>query len=693
MYLLDDNLDQIVEPGVVGEIFLAGIQVMPGYINAPQKSERCILPDPWHKGERMYRTGDYGTYTANGCITYIGRVDRQIKLRGYRIELAAIEQKIYQLDPSIMLATVLVANDTLVAFVKPAAVNIESLSQRLKENLQPTWVPHTIIPIDDMPMTANGKVNSKALEAMAVDARKRRVPNTNDKGSVLEDNIQRRIAQEWKAVLNIDRNEEPSSCEDFLSLGGHSVLQMLLAVRLSKIFGVAISTSDVIRSPTIRGQASIIRSRTGSKLHEVQPLGKNELSPLEVQMWRSHHAATSATTFSIPVLLQLSGSFDRCKFITALNNVLRSRDILRSNFTPSDCGPIRTLRSVPPHVLEVRVLDIFSEINIPFDLAHDELIRVLFHRESDTLLIVASHAITDLNSIQSVLRETSSVYATNLLPTPRMRYLNAPGWSRPVQTSDMTFWSKYLSNTPPRLDTLLKLPAPSPKHVFEGTSRFQTFHGSPVKKLTKLLPVYGITHHHLAITVAAQALQWLTDTNDVILGCPFQNRVGDLEQESVGLFLDRLPIRIQTSSPTTTTKDLLRATRDTSQQAIAAALPFRNILSALGIEANDPLSPCSHPIFQAMVTFHLKDAVESCLNIPGCDVRRPPPMECWASGSKFLLMFEWTEISADTWVLRIEYDCHRIELKMIQKLERAVDNILLGLSEGKTRESIFKMLL
>jgi hypothetical protein len=691
MYVLDANLQPIVEPGVVGEIFLAGMQVMRGYINAPEKSALCVSVDPWHTGERMYRTGDYGTFTANGCISYIGRVDRQIKLRGFRIELAAIEQKMYQVDPSILLATVLVKSDILVAFIKPATVNVDRLRRLLKKALQPSWIPQTIIAIDDMPMTANRKVDSRALESMTIHAKRNSV-QVSDGEDILKDALETSIAREWKVVLRLDRNNEPSACEDFLSLGGHSVLQMLLSVRLSKAFGVAVTTGDIIRSPTIRSQANIIRGRAKSTQQELRPLANNALSPLEEQAWYSYRAATSSTTFNIAVLLHLSGYFDRHKLVSAMNEVLESRKILRSNFASYDSGPRRILRPASPRVHQVDELDVHREVNIAFDLERDELIRVFFARKSDTLLIVSSHAITDLNSIQSLLREVSSVYAAPGMTRPRMHYLRAPVWSRPVQDKDKMFWIDYLRNMPPRLDALLRLPAPSLEHVFEGTSRFHTFSGPLLQQCIKLLPLYGVTHHHLAITIVAQALQWLSGTNDVILGCPFQNRFGDLEQESAGLFLDRLPIRIQTSSATTSTKDLLRATRDASQQAIAAAIPFRDILSALKMEGTDPFSPSSHPIFQAMVTFHLENAVESCLTLPGCTVRRARPADCWARGAKFLCMFEWTEMSADVWVLRIEYDSSRIGREIIERIERTIKSVMEGIANEESRKEIFKVL-
>lgn len=239
-----------------------------------------------------------------------------------------------------------------------------------------------------------------------------------------------------------------------------------------------------------------------------------------------------------------------------------------------------------------------------------------------------------------------------------MNDLRAPVWSRPVQECDKSFWTEFLKNAPRRLEMLLQLPAASSGHEFEGTSCLHAFSGPLIQRLTKFLPVYGVIHHHLAITVVALALQWLTGTSDIVSGCPFRNRSGDLEQESAGLFLDRLPVRVKTPTTTMTTKSLLRATRNASQQAIAAAIPFRNIVAAVGQDQDDPCSAANHPIFQAVVTFHLQNAVEPYLALPDCTVRRAPPAECWASGTKFLCMFEWSEISGDELVLRIEYDPH-----------------------------------
>jgi hypothetical protein len=345
-----------------------------------------------------------------------------------------------------------------------------------------------------------------------------------------------------------------------------------------------VTTGDIICSPTIRNQANIIRGRAKSTQQELRPLANNALSPLEEQAWYSHRAATSAATFNIPVLLHLSRFFDRHKLVSAINKILESRQILRSNFASYDSGLRRILRSALPRVHQVDELNVHREVNTVFDLERDELIRVSFARKSDKLLIVSSHAITDLSSIQSLLREVSSVHALPGMRRSRIHYLRDPVWSQPVQDSDKIFWIDYLSNMPPRLDALLRLLASSLEHVFKGTSRLRTFSGPLLQQCIKLVPLYGVTHHYLAITIVAQALQWVSGTNDVLLGCSFQSRFSDLEQESASLFLDRLPIGIQTSSTSAKTKDLLRATQDTSQQAFAAAIPFRDILTAFKLE-------------------------------------------------------------------------------------------------------------
>ncbi|RHZ44670.1 nonribosomal peptide synthetase gliP [Aspergillus thermomutatus] len=689
MYILDPDL-QPVSDGQTGEIFLAGQQVMRGYVGDEVKTAHSVLPDPWHPNERMYRTGDYGYWNADRQIVYIGRLDRQVKIRGFRVELAAVEQKMYQEEPRLTQAAALVVNDTLVAFVMPHDVDVSRLEHRLRESLQPSWVPQVITALEEFPWTANRKVDYRKLEERATLTRREEAvqPQKTSAGIMQKDaSIADGIATLWKNVLRLQAgasSRELREQDDFRALGGHSVLQMMLAARLGSTFGISVSMRDVIEHPTLADQVELVRRRrqtsTTSKPRTIcDAFPDHCLSALERQTWFQYLIASDVRTFNIPVLLHLGGTFDRDRLVQSFNAVLASRKVFRTNFVETSLGPCRIFRDTPPRVLVCDgALDTTREIDRGFDLARDELIRVFLDRR--TLLVVTSHAVADLTSVQNLLQETSAVYGGMTPTADRWHYPRAPAWSRQVTEQERQFWSRYLEGAPQRLD----IPRYPGQMTFEGSSRVSDFKGNLVRRVVALSQEYGMSQHQLVCAAVAQTLQWLAGSNDVVLGSPWANRGQAVEQESMGLFLDRLPLRFKTPV-NADCATILQSTREASQAAVCNAIPFEQVLSLLQL----PRTIQQHPLFEAMVTFHLKGAVEDCLTIDGLEVKREM---CFASGAKFLLMFEWTEIETDHWTLRIEYDDHQLDGATITTIDQSIRCVLEGLADRMSRAAIHERL-
>ncbi|KAF7154857.1 hypothetical protein CNMCM5623_003115 [Aspergillus felis] len=689
MYILDPDLKPVSE-GQTGEIFLAGQQVMRGYVGDEAKTAYSVLPDPWHPGERMYRTGDYGYWNADRQIVYIGRMDRQVKIRGFRVELAAVEQKMYQEEPRLTQAAALVVNDTLVAFVMPHDVDVSRLEQRLRESLQPSWVPQVITALEEFPWTANRKVDYRKLAERATLTRPEEAlpQQKTSAGMTAKDaSIADGIVTLWKNVLRLQvSGSSRKLCDedDFRALGGHSVLQMMLAARLGSTFGISVSMRDVIEHPTLAEQIELVRRKrqgSASKPRTIcDAFPDHCLSSLERQTWFQYLIASDVRTFNIPVLLHLGGTFDRDRLVQSFNSVLASRKIFRTNFVETSLGPCRIFRDTPPRVLVCDgALDTDREVDRGFDLARDELIRIFLDRR--TLLVVTSHAVADLNSVQNLLQEVSAVYGGRLSPTAdRWHYPRAPAWSRQVTEQERKFWSKYLEDAPRHLD----IPRYPGQMTFEGRSRVSEFKGDIVRRVVALGQEYGISQHQLVCAAVAQTLQWLSGSNDVVLGSPWANRGHAVEQESMGLFLDRLPLRFKTPV-NADCATILQSTREASQAAVCSAIPFEQVLNLLHL----PRTIRQHPLFEAMVTFHLKRAVEDCLTIDGLEVKREM---CFASGAKFLLMFEWTEIATDHWTLRIEYDDHQLDDATITTIEESIRCVLEGLAERLSRAAIHERL-
>ncbi|MDQ3810191.1 MAG: amino acid adenylation domain-containing protein, partial [Chloroflexota bacterium] len=263
LHVLDDARRQL-PIGVVGELFVAGVGVGRGYLNEPERTREAFLTDPFSAdpGARLYRTGDLGRWRADGMLEYVGRVDHQVKLRGFRVELGEIEAVLRQ-HPAVAEVAVLAREDTpgrkqLVAYVQPAAGHPAPTSRELRQYLAarlPAYmVPAAVVSVPKLPLTANGKVDRRALPAPTREASAPRVavaPRTETEA---------RLAAIWSGVLDV---REIGIHDNFFELGGTSILGMQVIARAAEA-GLAFTTRDLYASPTIAELAAVAQPAVAS---------------------------------------------------------------------------------------------------------------------------------------------------------------------------------------------------------------------------------------------------------------------------------------------------------------------------------------------------------------------------------------------------------------------------------------------
>ncbi len=266
MYVLDSHL-QPVPVGVVGELYIGGDGVARGYLGLPQRTAERFIPDPFAQptGPRLYRTGDLVRQLPNGTFKFEGREDRQAKIRGYRIEPAEIESRLTR-HPAVQQATVVLFNDVsgekrLVAYVvpsNPAGLKdqefIPALRTFLRQKLPEYMVPSAFVALDNLPLTANGKLDWKALPA----------PGDRPSATAFvapRDSVESRLVKIWEKTLGM---QTVGVTDNFFDLGGHSVLGASLFASIEKEFARALPMSLLFEASTIEKLASILRQQQWS---------------------------------------------------------------------------------------------------------------------------------------------------------------------------------------------------------------------------------------------------------------------------------------------------------------------------------------------------------------------------------------------------------------------------------------------
>jgi acyl carrier protein len=252
LYVLDPAR-RPVPIGVPGELYVGGAGVARGYLNRPELTAERFVDDPFAPG-RLYRTGDRVRWMADGTLEYLGRLDEQVKIRGFRIELGEIEARLAE-HPEVREAVVLAREDVpgdrrLVAYVV-GEVEVEALRAHLRQGLPEYMVPAAFVVLDALPLTANGKLDRKALPApeLAPAEETYVAPRTA---------VEEVLAEIWAEVLSLERVGVHDS---FFDLGGHSLLIMRLLAKVQATFDLEVSIRTVFSTPTLEAMAGEIERR------------------------------------------------------------------------------------------------------------------------------------------------------------------------------------------------------------------------------------------------------------------------------------------------------------------------------------------------------------------------------------------------------------------------------------------------
>jgi acyl carrier protein len=255
IYILDLSLNPM-PIGVAGEIYIGGMGVARGYLNRPEITAEKFIPHPFsdEPGARLYKTGDRGRYLADGNIEFLGRLDDQVKIRGYRVELGEIETVLGQ-HSSIREAVVLAREDSpgdrrLVGYVVAAGgcgPSVNELRSFLQQKLPEYMVPSVFVFLESLPLTANGKLDRKALPAPDQSR-----PELEESFVAPRTAVEETLASIWAAVLKLDKI---GIHDNFFELGGHSLLATQLISRIRDTFKLDLPLRSLFEAPTIYGLA------------------------------------------------------------------------------------------------------------------------------------------------------------------------------------------------------------------------------------------------------------------------------------------------------------------------------------------------------------------------------------------------------------------------------------------------------
>ncbi|HEV7897843.1 MAG TPA: amino acid adenylation domain-containing protein [Planosporangium sp.] len=655
-YLLDRH-GEPVPPGVPGELFIGGASVTRGYLGRFGLTARRFVADPFAAdGSRLYRTGDLARHTADGDLEFLGRVDHQITLRGYRIEPGEIESVLSE-HPGIREAAVTARPDhdgayRLLAWYVSASPGAGpepgEVRRHLRARLPEHMVPAVFTRIDQLPHNANGKIDRGRL------ADRRPARREADNGSLPATPTEHILAQIWREVLGVAAVRRDA---DFFELGGHSLLATQVVGRLPARLRTVVPLRAMFDTPVLHELAAAIDARdsadAGPPLVPVPHETSAPVSFAQQRLWFLDRLSPGMTEYNVPLALRLSGPLDVTALRRCLDDIVARHEVLRTTFAERDGAPVQVIGAPRPVALPVSpVTDeaharrlASAAAGEPFDLGTGPLLRARLLRlacNDHVLVLVLHHIVADEWSTLALTREITRGYAAAArgdppAPPPPVQYADYAIWQRQWLTGErydrqLSYWRGQLADLP-----TLDLPADRPRprvHRADGAMVSFQLPGTTADRLRRLARDNGATMFMTLLTGFAALLHRYTGQTDLAIGTPIAGRTHPDLEPLIGFFVNTLVLRLDlTDDPTFV--QLLHRTRHTALDAYAHQdLPFERLVEHLAPQRDRS----RHPLFQVNFT-----ALDARQGPAGADGPRIAEFPVPCSTSKFDLRLVMTE--------------------------------------------------
>ncbi|MCS0602714.1 amino acid adenylation domain-containing protein [Streptomyces sp. LP11] len=695
VYLLDAG-GRPVPPGAVGEMYVAGAGVAAGYLNRPELTAERFLDDPYGPpGGRMYRSGDLARRRADGTLDYLGRADQQVQLRGFRVEPGEIEAVLAR-HPAVTRAAVVVRQADngarqLVAYTVTAgeqAPTAAELRAHAAAHLPEHMVPAACVPVDALPLTANGKLDTDALPApdftgTAAGTR----PATPE---------QTLVCGLFEDVLKLPRDTVGVDA-NFFDLGGDSLLATRLLARLRHESGADVPITALFETPTPAAIAGLLDGRPGTAparpVLGAQPRPERvPLSYAQERMWFLNRLDDATATYNIPLAVPTGPAVDTEALRAALGDLADRHESLRTVFADHDGTPYQHI--LPPGELRprLRAVDCPAEetgahlaaaSRHRFDLTAESPLRAWLFGTGGrrTLLLVLHHSAADGWSLRPLADDLNTAYAARRAGT-------APAWDAlPAQYADHALWQRALlaGGAAERLTAHWRqalagipeectLPGDRPRPPAPRGGAHVTEHVPAAlhRDLTGLAEREGASLFMVLHAAVSALLTRGGAGEDVVLGVPVAGRSEPGLDDLIGLITNTLVLRADTSGDPAF-RELLARVRPGDLAALDhQELPFDRLVD----ELNPPRLPGRHPLFQVMLA--LQNNEPAVLRLDGDAV----PLRPTATGTaKFDLFVDVLERHApdgtpDGLDLHVEYATDLYDPSTAEEFARTLGRLL-----------------
>ncbi|MDQ1353264.1 MAG: hypothetical protein QG657_3570, partial [Acidobacteriota bacterium] len=617
----DNNLCPVNIPG---ELYIGGDGVAGGYLNNPELTAERFDKYRSYRANRTYinyKTGDLARWLDNGNIEFLGRIDQQVKIRGFRIELGEIENCLLT-HPEIKEAVV-IANEegtggqkeyNLCAYVVAAReLKTSELREYLSAKLPDYMIPAYFVRLSKMPLTPNGKLDTKALPEHET--------KKGDGYIAPRDAIEEKLTEIWSGILGIDKGLI-SMDASFFELGGHSLKANVLISKIHKELNARVPLTEIFLKPTIMELANYLKNTAESAFVFIEQVEKKEyykLSPAQERLYILQQMDTVSTAYNLPIILRLEGRVNNEILENTFRRLIERHESLRTSFEFFGDEPVQRIHENVE--FEIEILgdgrqgagglwspEMIKNFVRPFDLSRAPLLRVgLIRAEGNSfeLIVDMHHIITD-GASQLILRdEFNKLYyhKGEGLPGLKFQYRDYSEWQnnetqRALLLKQGAYWKRAFADEFP----VLMLPTDYVRPAVQSfAGNIVEFVLSGEESLTSkaLAKEANTTLFMTILAVFNVLLSKLSSQEDIIVGTPVMGRPhADLER-IIGMFVNTLPLRNQPCGEKRF-KLFLSELKDRTLEAYEnQEYPFEDLVE--NVSGKRDRDPGRNPVFDVMI--------------------------------------------------------------------------------------------
>ncbi|WP_342707226.1 amino acid adenylation domain-containing protein [Fontibacillus panacisegetis] len=671
-------------------------------MNDELRTKRAFFEDPFVMNgdkefsgvQRMYRTGDLARWLPDGTIEYLGRMDEQVKVRGYRIELGEIESVIRK-QTGVRDVAVIAREDQsgdkyICAYVvsedqaNEVEVDVAQIKSEIKKDLPEYMIPSYFLTLEKLPVTANGKLDRRALPEPAMLGTKEYTAPRNE--------LEETLVAIFREVLGL---EQVSIDDSFFELGGHSLRAIRVVNLIESNVGIRLPLKILFERSTVMELSGMLKNMEKTTYEAIPQVEKQSYYPMssaQKRMYIMNKMEDLGTVYNMPSVMKIEGKLELdkikqvCQKLTQRHEGLRTsfhmvegelvqkvEDEVEIDFAYEEIDDVEGMAATPP------INELLEEFLRPFNLGEAPLLRikvVKYGEEKNLLMFDMHHIISDGATMNIITKEFSQMYNGEKLKALNVQYKDYSEWMRKKDISNQeAYWIDQLSDDIPVLDLPLDYPRPQSQQ-FSGAAFDTNISAMTKAQVQQLCKQTGTTEYMALLSTLMVLLHKYSRQEDIIIGSPISGRTHEDTENVIGMFVNTLAMRGKPEGQKSYA-DFLAEIKETCLKGYEnQEYPFEDVVDKVNVKRD----MSRNPIFDVM--FVLQNNEEEEVSTQGV------AFEEVETGSK-IAKFDLTvtvDITPDGYMVNWEYCDELFKEETIRRMAAHFGQILQEITKAPAKQ-------